>query len=123
MIPERKEPQVNRTLFFPDAQAEILARASDQLALSGRSIVLDTGHEAYTRYCIRAIVEDLNLILGAERAQGSIKLRRIRQEREFILASLNSGVKDLNLDSSHSRSAIKTKEIWLLENAQSNNLD
>ncbi len=123
MIPERKEPQLNRTLFFPDAQAELLARATDQLALSGRAVVLDTGHQAYTRYCIRAIIDDLAQSMGARRATEPVKVRRIRQEREHIVASLNQSVKDLNLSSSHSRNAITTREIWILENAQSNSPD
>ena len=123
MIPERKEPQLNRTLFFPDVHAELLARATDQLALSGRAIVLDTGHQAYTRYCIRAIIDDLAQSMGARRATESVKVRRIRQEREHIVASLNQSVKDLNLTSSHSRNAVTTREIWILENAQSNSPD
>ena len=123
MIPERKEPQLNRTLFFPDAHAELLARATDQLALSGRAVVLDTGHQAYTRYCIRAIIDDLAQSMGARRATESVKVRRIRQEREHIVASLNQSVKDLNLTSSHSRNAVTTREIWILENAQSNSPD
>ena len=123
MIPERKEPQLNRTLFFPDAHAELLARATDQLALSGRAVVLDTGHQAYTRYCIRAIIDDLAQSMGARRATESVKVRRIRQEREHIVASLNQSVKDLNLSSSHSRNAVNTREIWILENAQSNSPD
>ena len=123
MIPERKEPQINRTLFFPDAHAELLARATDQLALSGRAVVLDTGHQAYTRYCIRAIIDDLAQSTGARRATESVKVRRIRQEREHIVASLNQSVKDLNLSSSHSRNAVNTREIWILENAQSSSAD
>ena len=123
MIPERKEPQLNRTLFFPDAHAELLARATDQLALSGRAVVLDTGHQAYTRYCIRAIIDDLAQSIGTKRATESVKVRRIRQEREHIVASLNQSVKDLNLTSSHSRNAVSTREIWILENAQSNSPD
>ncbi len=123
MIPERKEPQLNRTLFFPDAHADLLARATDQLALSGRAVVLDTGHQAYTRYCIRAIIDDLAQSMGARRPTEPVKVRRIRQEREHIVASLNQSVKDLNLSSSHSRNAVNTREIWILENAQSNSPD
>ena len=123
MIPERKEPQLNRTLFFPDAHAELLARATDQLALSGRAVVMDTGHQAYTRYCIRAIIDDLAQSMGARRATESVKVRRIRQEREHIVASLNQSVKDLNLSSSHSRNAVSTREVWILENAQSSSAD
>ncbi|MFL2527614.1 MAG: hypothetical protein ACJ0Q3_09055 [Candidatus Azotimanducaceae bacterium] len=123
MIPERKEPQLNRTLFFPDAHTELLARATDQLALSGRAIVLDTGHEAYTRYCIRAIIDDLAQSMGAGRATEPVKVRRIRQEREHIVTSLNQSVKALNLNSSHSRNAVNTREIWIVENTQSSSAE
>jgi len=123
MIPERKEPLLNRTLFFPDAHTELLARATDQLALSGRAIVLDTGHQAYTRYCIRAIIDDLAQSIGAGRAAEPVKVRRIRQEREHIVTSLNQSVKALNLNSSHSRNAVNTREIWIVENAQSSSAE
>ena len=35
MIPERKEPQLNRTLFFPDAHAELLRDGSGCVVRSG----------------------------------------------------------------------------------------
>ncbi|MDC0214966.1 hypothetical protein OAL14_09130 [Gammaproteobacteria bacterium] len=64
MIPERKEPQVNATLCFGEEQSQLIEKAVDELSLSGRAIVLDSGHQAYTSYCLRAMIDELARVSG-----------------------------------------------------------
>jgi len=123
MIPKRKEPQIYRTLCFGKEQSALLEKAVDQLALSGRTIVLDSGHQAYTSYCLRAMIDELARNSKQGKGSDPIKVRRIRQEREVIVASLNTSVKGLNLSSSHSRSAVDTREVWIFENTQSSSAE
>ena len=119
MIPERREPQVNKSAYFGEEHGELLEQVVDQLSLSGRIVVLDSGHEAYTAYCLRSIIENLAMSSSSGSETGGIKVRRVRQEREFIIASLNRSVKDLGLAGAYARNAVNTKELWIFENAQS----
>lgn len=123
MIPERKEPHINRTVCFGEEQSVLLEKAVDQLSLSGRTIVLDSGHQAYTSYCLRAMIDELARSSRQGKGSDPIKVRRVRQEREVIVASLNTSVKGLNLSSSHSRSAVDTREVWIFENTQSSSAE
>mgnify|MGYP001258584578 CR=1 FL=1 len=123
MIPERKEPQVNATLCFGEEQSQLIEKAVDELSLSGRTIVLDSGHQAYTSYCLRAMIDELARVSGQDKKADPVHVRRGKQEREIIVASLNKSIKNLNLSSSHSRSAVKTKEIWIFENSQSSSAE
>ncbi len=123
MIPERKEPQVNATMCFGREQSALLEKAVDQISLSGRTIVMDSGHQAYTRYCLRAMVDQLARSSDQSDGSSPIKVRRVRQEREVIVMSLNASIKGLNLSSSHARSAVNTREIWIFENTQSSSAE
>ena len=123
MIPERKEPQINTTLCFGEEQSAFVEKAVDQLSLSGRTIILDSGHQAYTRYCLRAMLDELARSSDRVKGDDPIKVRRVSQERDVIVSSLNSSVKDLELSSSHSRSAVSTREVWIFENTQSSSAE
>ena len=123
MVPERKEPQINTTLCFGEEQSALVEKAVDQLSLSGRTIIVDSGHQAYTRYCLRAMLDQLARSSDQSKGADPIKVRRVGQERDVIVSSLNSSVKDLELSSSHARSAVSTREVWIFENAQSSSAD
>ena len=123
MIPERKEPQINTTLCFGEEQSALVEKAVDQLSLSGRTIIVDSGHQAYTRYCLRAMLDELARSSDQSKGADPIKVRRVGQERDVIVSSLNSSVKDLELSSSHARSAVSTREVWIFENTQSSSAE